>query len=187
MRVDLFKEKISINRKRNLLEKSLSKYDRNSFRERLKRLKFIYKIFPKNYWFISDIKTMYIFDETKMAFINGEFVAVLMLSLAYIERKTQLYLSALGFAKESKRGLKFMVDFARENNLLSTFLLKKVDLLRNRRNPFSHLKDCNHKFNISQRILKEMKEPLSMLERDAYEAISLMYFISTFKFSKPIE
>jgi len=184
MKVDLFEAetKRKIKRKMTFLEKSLAKYDRNSFEDRLKRFKFLYKIFPKGYGFFSDMETMYIFDETKMAFINGELIAVLMLSLAYIERVIQLRFSSLGLEKESKRGLKFMVNFARKNKLIGTFLLNKIDLLRNKRNPFSHLKDFNHKFNISQRIMAEMKEPLHIIEKDAHEAISLMYFISTARF-----
>lgn len=180
MKKDLFVTKIK--QKRTILEKSLVKYDRDSFEDRLKRLKFLNKIFPKGYGFLSDPETAYIFDETKMAFINGEFIATLMLSQAYIERKVQIYFSSIGFEKEAKRGLKFIIDFARKHKLINNYLLEKIDLLRNKRNPFSHLKHYKYKFNISQRIMAEMKEPLLIVEKDAHEAISLMYLISITKF-----
>ena len=75
-----------------------------------------------------------------------------------------------------------MVDFARRNKLINTFLLDKIDLLRSKRNPFSHFKNYEHTFNISQRIMAEMKEPLLIIEKDAQEAISLMYFVSITRF-----
>ncbi len=177
---DLFGNKIK--KRKTQLEKSLAKYDRDSFEDRLKRLRFLNKIFPKGYGFISDPETIYIFDEAKMAFINGEFIATLILSQAYIERNLQKYFSTLGLKKDAKRGLKYMIDYARKHKLINEYILNKIDILRNKRNPFSHLKPYEYKFNITQRMFSEMKEPLPILERDAEEAISLMYHISITKF-----
>lgn len=182
MEKDLFGKKVV--KKKSMLEKAIEKYDRNSFKDRLKRLKYLNEVFPKGYSFLSDIETAYIFDETKMAFINGEFIATLMLSQAYIERKLQNYFSSIGLATEAKRGIKYIISYARKHGLIDEFLLDKIDLLRKKRNPFSHLKPYEYEFNISHRLKKEMKEPLLIIEKDAHEAISLMYHISISDFKK---
>ena len=62
-------------------------------------------------------------------------------------------------------------------NLLDDFLLKKIELLRKKRNPFTHIKPYEYEFTLSQRIQKELKEPICMLEKDAEDALTLMYQI----------
>jgi hypothetical protein len=71
---------VKLKQKKTSLERKLVKYDISTFQDRLERLKFLNGVFPKGFSFFSDFETAFVFDETKMAFINGEFIATLTLS-----------------------------------------------------------------------------------------------------------
>lgn len=181
MQRDLFGKKIAKLKKRSRLELYLAKYDKDSFSERLIRLQHIKKIFPKGYSIASDVETVYIFGEAKMAFVNGEYISTILLSQAFIERKLQKHFNSKGLEKVASRGLKAMVDHAKKNKTVHAFLIEKIDTLRKKRNPFVHLKEIGHEFNLDQRMAKSInspkgfKQPFEILFEDAKEAISLMY------------
>jgi hypothetical protein len=182
MEKDLFGNKVKKKRKTRL-ENSLKKYDSSSFEDRLQRLTFLNNIFPKGYGIIGDQETVYVFSEAKMAFINGEFISSILLAQAFIERKLQIHYKSFGLEKVAKRGLKSIIDYARKNNLLNSYLIDKIDSLRKKRNPFLHIKPYDYEFNLSQRIFNDLKnsktfrQPIEILEADAKDAISLMYTI----------
>lgn len=185
MQKDLFGNKIGASKRETRLEKMLKSYDEKSLGDRLERLVYLNKIFPKAYGFVSDLDTAYIMDEVKMAFIDGAFISTLLLSQAFIERKLQAHYSALGLEKISGKGLKAIVDHAKENNTVHIFLIERIDELRKKRNPFVHLKEYTHEYNLSQRMYKsyldkkEFQPPFKLLFEDAKEAISLMFIVAT--------
>lgn len=178
MKANLFGDKKK--KRKTYLEIKLNKYDRDSFYDRLERLKYLNRIFPKGYSFLSGMETAYVFDEAKMTFINGEFISTIMLAQAFIEHKLQTYLASRGLIKESKKGLKSMTSYLKRNKLVNEFLLDKIDHLRKIRNPFSHLK-LDDESSISRRIFLQRKEPFIVMEEDAKEAIALMYQIAIIK------
>ena len=92
MQKDLFGKKVI--QKKTRLETSLLRYDKRSLNERVERLKYINKIIPKGYGIAADMETVYVFDEAKMTFINGEFISTVLLSQAFIERKLQMFMKA---------------------------------------------------------------------------------------------
>ncbi len=187
MQKDLFGKKIIKPNSRTRFEISLSKYDKDSFDDRLYRLRYVDKIFPKGYEFGADIETVYIFDEPKMAFVNGEFISTILLSQAFIERRLQMHYNSLGLDNIANRGLKSIIDHAKKNHTIHGFLIAKINLLRKRRNPFVHLKEIGHEYNLDQRMVKSIKDatgikqPFEILMDDARDAIALMYAIFTTK------
>ena len=66
---------------------------------------------------------------------------------------------------------------------MHNYLIEKIDSLRQKRNPFVHVKPYDHEFNLNQIIFnnlkgeKPFKQPFEILETDAKEAISLMYTV----------
>lgn len=178
MKTDLFGTKKR--KKRTYLEINLNKYDRDTFSDRLERLKYLNSIFPKGYGFLSGMETAYVFDEAKMTFINGEFISTIMLAQAFIEHKLQACLASKGLIKESKNGLKSMTMCLRRKKLVNEFLLNKIDHLRKIRNPFSHLRPGDES-SVSERIFLEKQGPLLIMEKDAKNSIALMYQIAITK------
>ena len=180
---NLFGETVKKKKRKSRLESSLEKYDKDTFEERLERLKFLNNIFPKDFGILADPETVYVFGEAKMAFINGEFISTILLSQAFIERKLQMHYQAIGLENIAKRGLKAIVNHAKKNRILHEYLIERIDVLRKRRNPFSHVKPIDHEFNLTQRMMNDLKldkkfrQPLEIVTDDAKEAISLMYTI----------
>lgn len=187
---NLFGERIIKKKRKTKLEIALASYDKNSFYDRLARLKYLHSVFPRGIIFAADIETAFIFDEIKMAFINGEFISTLILSQAFIERRLQVYYEYLGFLNVSKRGMKSIIDHAKKNKIIITFFLSKIDELRRKRNAFSHLKEFTYDHNLTQRIFKSLRggkdnvNYYNLLEEDAKEAIKLMYSVAITDFDK---
>ncbi len=80
-----------------------------------------------------------------------------------------------GFESEAKHSAQSIIKFCRRHQLVSDFLLDKFDRLRQIRNPFVHVKAFDHPFSLDQRIFAEKTQPNELIERDAKEALSLMY------------
>jgi hypothetical protein len=164
-----------VRQRRNRFNIALEKYDKENFDERLTRLKWINSIFPKGYIYLLPPETAFIFDEAKMTFINGEYIATLFLTSAFIEHILSIHLQSKGFSKEAQKGLGAILECAKTNKLTHDFILEKADYLRAIRNPFAHLKSPDHSFNLTERAIKALSNPLSIIEKDAKEAISIMY------------
>jgi hypothetical protein len=79
------------NTRRPRLETAVLKHDRETLDARLERLRHLQTIFPRGYGFLSGVETALVFDEAKMAYINGLFVATILLSQAHIEHALQGY------------------------------------------------------------------------------------------------
>ncbi|MCG3118072.1 MAG: hypothetical protein ALAOOOJD_00206 [bacterium] len=127
---------------------------------------------------VAGIETIAVFHEARLTFISGAFAATIMLSQAFIEHWLQALLGNNGFENAAKRGLKSIIKCCRDNHLLNDYLLGKIDHLRQTRNPFSHLKPTAHPFTLSQRLFLEKKQPNEILEKEAKDALGLMYTIS---------
>jgi hypothetical protein len=181
MQTDLFGNKPI--KKITKFETALKKYDKETISERIERLKYINTLLPDEYMFGGDPETIFIFDEAKMAFINGQFISTILLSQAYIERRLQIHYNSIGLDTIAKKGLKAILEHAKKNKTVHHFLLPKIDELRKIRNPFVHLKDYEHDYNLSQRIFKNIKEGkfykdfTEIIYDDSKEAIRLMYAI----------
>jgi hypothetical protein len=182
MQSELFKN-VKRTKIKSRLEIELSRYDKNSFNERLDRLKYLNKIKPKNYIFAADTETVFILDELKTNYINGGLISTILLSQAFIERKLQVYFNSMGLEKISNKGLKAMLDYGHPRKLINDYFFKKINDLRLKRNPFTHLKDFDHEFNLAQRFMKQIKkpkpktQPFEILIDDAKEAITLAYAV----------
>lgn len=177
MNKDLFGKPVKKGKSR--LERSLEKSDRNTFSSRLDRLKWLESLFPKGYGFMMPTETFYVFEEARLAFINGEFVATLLLANAFLEQWLGNLLASKGYGKEAGRGLSAILNCMAKDGFLHPFLVDAADSLRKVRNPFVHIKAFDHKHRLIQRVFREKRYPNSLLEEDAKDAISLMLHVAT--------
>jgi hypothetical protein len=101
------------------------------------------------------------------------------LASAFIEHWLGLHLESKGFHKEAKKGLAAIIECAQKNGLVHEYLLNKADDLRKIRNPFVHLKPFDHHHRITQRAMKSLSDPIIIMDKDARDALSIMYTIAT--------
>jgi len=173
---DLFGNPIPTRKPR--LQSVLEKYDRDTLQGRIERLKFVNASFPKGYWFAMSMEVASLFSEAKMAFINGEFISTILLSVAFSEHWLGAYLEGKASPKKSYYSITNIINFCRRKKLISDYLLSRLDRLRAIRNPFVHIKEYDHPDKFSQRLVAQATAPNRLLEQDAEEALSLMYQIS---------
>lgn len=168
-----------LKKRKSRLERQLEKSDHQSFALRLERLKWLDSILPKGSSFVMPPETFHVFEEARLAFINGEFVATLLLANAFLEQWLGNVLASEGHAKEARQGLAAILQCMEETGLLHEFLSHAADRLRKIRNPFVHIKPFDHEHRLTQRVLKGQIDPYSLLEEDAKDAISLMLQVAT--------
>lgn len=112
-----------------------------------------------------------VFAEAKSTFVDGYFIASTVLSAAFAEHWMSGVLAAKGFEREAARGLSSCIQCARKNGLWSDFILDRLDHLRQIRNPFVHLKEFNHPYNLSQRSWGSRRDPGKVVQEDAMFAL----------------
>ncbi len=167
-----------IKKKKPRLQTILEKYDRDTLLERMLRLGYVQKTFPKKYWFAMSIEAASLFSEAKMAFINGEFISTILLSVSFCEHWLGTFIENKGYPKKDYYTITNIINCLRKNKLISGYLLIQLDRIREIRNPFVHIKEYDNPNNFSQRLFKEKTIPHELLEKDAKEALPLMYQIS---------
>jgi len=162
-------------------EKGLLQYDKMTFDERLRRLTYISQIYPKELLLKGDMEFVFTFNETKVCFINGHYISTIILAQSFIEKFFYDFFIRNNLKKQAASGLAGMIKYAKQNNLIDTFILKKVEDLRLKRNPFIHPKDWNYPHDLSERMQRNKTQPHEQLEKDATEAIQVMFTLARLK------
>lgn len=174
---DLFGSEIKTKVYKSAAEKELNSYDKALFPERLERLKFIKKHQQKGYSMFGDMEFVFTFTEIQQCYINGHFIATIVLSQSFLEKLLDIHLSKKGFEKVTKYGLEKMIKVAVKENILHPKILELLNSLRLKRNPFIHSKDWDYPHTLSKRSFENKLRPEEQLENDATEAINLLYTI----------
>ncbi|MFC1463169.1 hypothetical protein ACFLQU_06175 [Verrucomicrobiota bacterium] len=164
------------------LAPTLQRFDKRTFQERLERLQHLQTVFPKGYGFLLPPESAFVLSEVKMCFINGQFIATLMLTQAFIEHALQASLEGLGHPRVARRGLSEITKWFRSNRPQHDFLMEKIDKLRRFRNPFSHLRPFDDPDTIGQRMFKSKQLPEDIIEKEARDALALMYQVAITRF-----
>jgi hypothetical protein len=169
-----------VRKRKPRLQSILEKYDRETLQDRVVRLRYVNAFFPKGYWFGMSVEAASLFSEAKMAFINGEYISTILLSLSFTEHWLGSYLASRGYPKRSFGSLSSIANTLRKEKSVPEYLLSPLDELRLLRNPFVHLKESDHPQNLERRMFSEQMPPYDILEKDAKEALALMYQIAVF-------
>jgi hypothetical protein len=120
-------------------------------------------------------ETLFVFQEARATFVDGHFVATVVLAAAFAEHWMAGQLEPRGFIKEAAGGLASCIRCARQNHVWPDFLLDRLDYLRKIRNPFVHLKEFSHEHSLSQRSWKRKLAVSEMAEADARHALETVF------------
>jgi len=175
---DIFGNKIQVKKKGTTkLEKYLTDYDKQTFTERLARLSFINKMYPQGLILAGDMEFVFTFGEIKECYINGHFIATIVLTQSFIEKVFIEFFNSKNLSKETNNGLDRMIKYARKKSLINSVILNMVDNLRLKRNPFVHSKDFDYPHSLSQRTINNKTLPYEQLDKDAKEAMQILFYI----------
>lgn len=156
----------------------LERHDRATLPGRARRLEYLKSVAPGG-TFMFTTEMFHLLDEVRATFVNAEYAGTLLLATAFIEHWLGGILDHKGFCKEARSGLKGIVACMRKNEIGHEFVLAKIDRLRLVRNPFGHAKGFDHEHGLDQRSIRSQTHPYALLERDAMDAISLVYAVAS--------
>lgn len=123
---------------------------------------------------IGRTETMHVLLEAREVFVDGHFVATLLMAMSFIEHTIVEELQLLGHVNGSPT-LGQAIKTAKEKKSFPADWLERTKTLSFRRNPFAHLKEGDHPHTLGMRIRHEKKHPSILMEADAKDAIELMY------------
>lgn len=127
-------------------------------------------------------ETMHMLREAREVFVDGHFVAALMMAMSFIEHTVVEELQLLGHVSGSPTFAQ-AIERAKEKKTFPPDWLLRAKTLSLRRNPFAHLKQGDHPHTLGARVRHEKKHPRVIVETDAKDAIELMYnfFVATLR------
>lgn len=158
----------------NKLLAALEVSDSDSRAKRASRIEWVGQ-FSLSQWLIEGpVETLSLLSESKSCFIDGHFIATLVLSLSFIEHTLVIMLSSKGLSS-NHAGIGGALKLARTHNMLPNELLGRTDLLQKRRNPFVHKKLPSHEHSLSFRYINERCHPNAILQEDAEESLHLAH------------
>lgn len=123
-------------------------------------------------------ETPWVFQEARDCFVNGHFLAVLLLSMAFIEHTVMDELQQRSLATK-RVGFSDALKLAREHHLFLPHMLEKAGELGLIRNAVAHRKPLDCPDSLTRRIQALKQHPVSLLEADAKEALLLMFAFFT--------
>lgn len=126
--------------------------------------------------------TLAVLHEARDCFVEGHYIAALLMAVAFIEHTIAGELIERDLAKY---GISFIdsIKVAGEREVFPGDMLSRADRLREIRNPFAHRKSPTHQHSFGNRFIQSRSHPTTILEQDAKDALALMYafFNSTLK------
>jgi hypothetical protein len=160
------------------LEKYLAEMDQETIQARVANLSYVISIAPES-GLMMPHESFLVFTEARDAFVNGLYVATVMLAQALIEHRLQIFMSNIGEDEAANKGISAILKRIQVIRPQHEFIMGRVDRLRAFRNPFTHLKSFEHQHTIGQVSLRNRQHPDEVLYNRAKEALALMYTVAT--------
>lgn len=123
---------------------------------------------------MGEVEMLNLLREARECFVDGHYIATLMLATALIEHVIHEELDRIG---KATRYLPFAhaIKLARDDALFPESLLSTADRLRTYRNPFAHRQPSDNPDTLGNRYIAQRRHPNRVLEEDARSAIEAMY------------
>ena len=172
MASDLFGKKAK--KRRPAYEAALERRDRQTLSTRAARVRWVGRNLPKGGMLLPS-DSLFVFTEARSTFVDGYFIATVVLAAAFAEHWMAGILTGRGFGAECKAGLRACITCARMHDVWPDFVLARLDHLQSIRNPFIHLKDFSHPHALAQRSWLKGRTPEDVLEQDAKEALESIF------------
>lgn len=126
-----------------------------------------------------------VMEEARSSYVHGNFIATLVLALAYVEH---VIIDTLSLQPNTKTpGMAAAIKQARVAGLFPDDLLDGAAVLKDFRNPFVHRRHQDDPDTIGQRIWSRKSHPRTILEQDARDALQVMYGFFRYSFDPPLQ
>ncbi len=152
----------------------LSREDEICFAERLERLRWLEKQMPPADYlkYHGGLMSKYLFDETRYSFVYGQYLAVIVLGVAFIEKMLAAEFYASGRNDLERAGISELLKEAGELAWLSADEYDAFERARQIRNPVTHFRRPLHREDIDRRMVEENQLAYTIIEQDARTIIA---------------
>ncbi len=113
----------------------------------------------------------FLFEEMRYCFAYGQFLAVIVLGFAYIERTLASKFYAAGRDDLERAGIATLLREAHDAGILNEGEADELDRIRRTRNPVTHFRRPLADDSVEYRSLFENDNPYEVLERDAQAVV----------------
>ena len=151
----------------------LSHEDAVCHEDRIARLEWLASLLsPAEYLtFPGGLMSKFLFEEMRYCFAYGQFLATIVLGLAYIERTLAAKFFAAGRNDLERAGIATVLREARDRGILSDDEADELHGIRRSRNPVTHFRSLVADDSIEWRSLQENEHPYEVLEQDAQAVV----------------
>ena len=142
--------------------------------KRLRDLLNILPVPPEGMMFLGGDQSMICIEEVRRCYLDGSYMAVVLLCLAYVERELAAHLYAAGWENAKKARLSAILKRANEYGMLSQVEWQSYCELNSLRNSHAHFRSPGSPTSMMARTAEENVLPREMLAEDARKAILAM-------------
>jgi len=119
-------------------------------------------------------ETLHMLREAREVFVDGHYAAALLLAVSVINHSLIEELQLRG-SFQGDPGFQTVLAKSEELRVVPAEWLGPIGQLVSRRHPFVHFKEPDHEHGLGARVMQEKSHPARLLEKDAQDAIVLMY------------
>ena len=149
--------------------------DSKCYEDRLFRLKFLAERTPTGgYWSFDGLAGKYLFEEARYCFIYGQFLASILLGIAYLETALAASFYASGRDDLQRATFSELLDDALSDGLISVDEYQEMNRVRSERNAYGHYRRPLHEERIEARAFEGDELPYDIIERDATAVMNLL-------------
>ncbi|HHT9114041.1 MAG: hypothetical protein HZA47_10515 [Planctomycetes bacterium] len=143
------------------------------FADRAARLDWIAAIMPTAEYltFPSGLMAKYLFEEARYCFVYGQFLAVIVLGLAFLEKTLASRFFMAGRNDLERASISRLLHEARNKAWLTEDEYEKLERIRLARNPVAHFRAPLAEDSIEFRALGKENHPYSVIEQDSRDVI----------------
>jgi hypothetical protein len=160
---------VTENLQSNHAEQWISHEDEICHADRVERLRWLAaELLRTDYLrFPGGLLAKFLFEEIRYCFAYGQYLAVIVLGMAFIERTLAAEFYAAGRNDLERSSLSGLLREAKNARWLSEKEYEAFDHGRRIRNPVTHFRHPEHHENIEHRMVEENEYPYIMIEQDA--------------------
>ncbi|NJN84916.1 MAG: hypothetical protein HC802_23265 [Caldilineaceae bacterium] len=151
----------------------LTREDEVCHPDRLARLQWLSGISPKaEYWtFPGGLLAKCLFEEARYCFVYGQFLAAIVLGIAYIEHTVAALFFATGRNDLERASLTQLLKEALNHGWINQREYANLQHARQIRNPITHFRKPGDDETIEYRLVMGNELPYSIIEEDAHHVI----------------
>ena len=148
---------------------------------RIARLNWLAPLAPEaKYWLFSGgLLAKNLFEEARYCFVYGQFLAAIILAMAYIEHTLASLLYAIGRSDLERANISALLIEAVNLGWLDQEEVEKLDRLRIMRNSLTHFRRPGHQGTVEFRSVSEGDIPYTIVEEDARSVMQAAFHVLT--------